>query len=115
MILPTLVPFQPHRWGQAPAKETGEIQEPVTSQSSDIESSSVVPNYIEPKLDAIDTVFRTSKGNFYHTMMPFGLMNAGATYQHAMTHVLGGGRVVDPQEAGPMPPINGRLLKKYFA
>jgi ribonuclease HI len=38
--------------------------------------------------DAMDTAFRTPKGNFYYTVMPFGLKNAGATYQHAMTVVL---------------------------
>jgi hypothetical protein len=38
--------------------------------------------------DAIDTTFRTPKGNFYYTVMPFGLKNAGATYQRAMTTVL---------------------------
>jgi hypothetical protein len=39
--------------------------------------------------DAIDTVFRTPKGNFYYTVMPFGLKNVGATYQRAMTCILG--------------------------
>jgi hypothetical protein len=38
--------------------------------------------------DAMDTVFHTPKGNFYYTVMPFGLKNAGATYQRAMTIVL---------------------------
>nr|XP_051211175.1 uncharacterized protein LOC127328628 [Lolium perenne] len=39
--------------------------------------------------DAIDTAFRTPKGNFYYTVMPFGLKNVGATYQRAMTYILG--------------------------
>jgi hypothetical protein len=39
--------------------------------------------------DAFDTAFRTLKGNFYYTVMPFGLKNAGATYLHAMTCLLG--------------------------
>jgi hypothetical protein len=38
--------------------------------------------------DAMDTAFRTPKGNFYYTVMSFGLKNAGATYQRAMTIVL---------------------------
>jgi hypothetical protein len=38
--------------------------------------------------DAMDTSFHTPKGNFYYTVMPFGLKNAGATYQHAMTIIL---------------------------
>ena len=38
--------------------------------------------------DAIDTAFQTPKGNFYYTVMPFGLKNAGATYQCAMIVVL---------------------------
>uniref|UniRef100_A0A8R7QHM2 Reverse transcriptase domain-containing protein n=1 Tax=Triticum urartu TaxID=4572 RepID=A0A8R7QHM2_TRIUA len=39
--------------------------------------------------DAIDTAFRTPKGNFYYVVMPFGLKNADATYQRAMTYILG--------------------------
>jgi hypothetical protein len=38
--------------------------------------------------DAYDTAFRTPKGNFYYMVMPFGLKNAGATYQRAMQHIL---------------------------
>jgi hypothetical protein len=41
---------------------------------------------MSPK-DAMKTVFRTPIGNFYYTMMPFGLKNAGATYQRAMTAI----------------------------
>ena len=37
--------------------------------------------------DAEKTTFRTPIGNFYYTMMPFGLKNAGATYQRTMTAI----------------------------
>ena len=40
--------------------------------------------------DAYDTAFRTLKGNFYYTVMTFGLKNASPTYQRAMTVVLDG-------------------------
>ena len=34
--------------------------------------------------DAEKTTFRTPMGNFYYTIIPFGLKNIGATYQRAM-------------------------------
>ena len=37
--------------------------------------------------DAEKAAFRTPIGNFYYTVMPFGLKNAGATYQRAMTAI----------------------------
>jgi hypothetical protein len=39
--------------------------------------------------DAFDTAFMTPEGNFYYTVMSFGLKNVGATYQRAMTCLLG--------------------------
>ena len=39
---------------------------------------------MSPK-DAEKTAFRTPIGNFYYTVMPFGLKNARATYQRTMT------------------------------
>ena len=41
---------------------------------------------ISPK-DTMKTAFQTPIGNFYYTVMPFGLKNAGATYQRAMTAI----------------------------
>ena len=43
---------------------------------------------MEP-LDAYKTTFRTPFGNLYYNMMPFGLKNAGATYQRTMTLIFG--------------------------
>uniref|UniRef100_A0A2N9FTM9 Integrase catalytic domain-containing protein n=1 Tax=Fagus sylvatica TaxID=28930 RepID=A0A2N9FTM9_FAGSY len=40
--------------------------------------------FMSPK-DAEKTAFRTPIGNFYYTVMPFGLKNVGATYQRTMT------------------------------
>ena len=37
--------------------------------------------------DAEKTTFKTPMGNFYYTVMQFGLKNAGATYQRAMTAI----------------------------
>ena len=37
--------------------------------------------------DAKKTAFRTPIGNFYYTMMPFGLKNTDATYQRIMTAI----------------------------
>ena len=41
---------------------------------------------MSPK-DAAKTTFRTPIGNFYNTVMLFGLKNANATYQRAMTTI----------------------------
>ena len=41
---------------------------------------------MSPK-DAAKTAFRTPIGNFYNTVMPFGLKNANAIYQRAMTMI----------------------------
>ena len=41
---------------------------------------------MSPK-DAAKTAFRTPIWNFYYIVMPFGLKNAGATYQRAMTMI----------------------------
>ena len=41
---------------------------------------------IVPK-DAEKISFRTPIGNFYYTVIPFGLKNASATYQHTMTAI----------------------------
>ena len=37
--------------------------------------------------DEENIVFRTLTGNFYYTVIPFGLKNAGATYQQTMTAI----------------------------
>ena len=37
--------------------------------------------------DAEKTTFRTFIGNFYYIVMPFGLKNAGATYQRIITSI----------------------------
>ena len=37
--------------------------------------------------DAEKTSFRIPIENFYYTVMPFGLKNAGATYQRTMTAI----------------------------
>ena len=41
-------------------------------------------NFRTPK-----TAFRTSFGNYFYKMMPFGLKNIGATYQRTMTLIFG--------------------------
>lgn len=39
------------------------------------------------EVDAEKTAFRTPLGNFFYKVMSFGLKNAGATYQRAMTAI----------------------------
>jgi hypothetical protein len=47
--------------------------------------------------DQLATSFITPFGTFYYVTMPFGLRNAGATYQRCMQHVFGDhiGRTVE--------------------
>ena len=42
------------------------------------------------KSDKKYTAFMTESGNYYYTVMPFGLKNAGATYQRMMNKVFRG-------------------------
>ena len=45
-------------------------------------------NQIQTTLkDEEKTSFKTPIGNFYYTMMPFGLKNASATYQRLVNHM----------------------------
>jgi hypothetical protein len=37
--------------------------------------------------DKMKTTFMTESGNYYYNVMPFGLRNAGATYQRMMNKV----------------------------
>ena len=37
--------------------------------------------------DEEKTTFRMPIGKFYYIVMPYGLKNAGATYQHTMTTI----------------------------
>jgi hypothetical protein len=37
--------------------------------------------------DKMKTAFMTESGNYYYNVMPFGLRNAGATYQRMMNRV----------------------------
>ena len=42
------------------------------------------------KSDKKYTAFMTESGNYYYNVMPFGLKNAGATYQRMMNKVFRG-------------------------
>uniref|UniRef100_A0A2N9GGD3 Reverse transcriptase domain-containing protein n=1 Tax=Fagus sylvatica TaxID=28930 RepID=A0A2N9GGD3_FAGSY len=70
--------------------------------------------FMSPK-DAEKTAFRTPIGNFYYTVMPFGLKNAGATYQRTMTAI---GYDVDPTRASAIatmkPPTTHKELKSFL-
>ena len=40
-------------------------------------------------VDVVKTTFRTPFRNYFYRVMPFGLKNAGATYQRTMTLIFG--------------------------
>lgn len=42
---------------------------------------------LKPKEDEEKTVFITEEGSFYYTVMPFGLCNAGTTFQLLMDKI----------------------------
>ncbi|PKU59525.1 RNA-directed DNA polymerase [Dendrobium catenatum] len=70
---------------------------PIPELMVDISSSHAIfsfmdgsSGYIQIKMapeDERNTAFRTPIGIFYYKVMPFGLKNAGATYQRAMTRI----------------------------
>uniref|UniRef100_A0A2N9F8J5 Uncharacterized protein n=1 Tax=Fagus sylvatica TaxID=28930 RepID=A0A2N9F8J5_FAGSY len=67
------------------AQITQEIQPPVMPCFPFMDGFSGYNQIRMSTRDAEKTAFRTPIGNFYYTVMPFGLKNAGATYQRTMT------------------------------
>lgn len=62
----------------------------VTSSHETLSFMDAFSGYNQIRMDSVDeeaTSFVTEKGIYYHRVMPFGLKNAGATYQRLMNKI----------------------------